>query len=271
VRLGPSSRRRAADISRAIGSRIAETRAAHGWGQRELAARVETTQSRICRIERGLLQSFDLELIVAVCDELGMRATFGAEIPILADRRGVTDLGHARCVAYLARRLRALDWEVATEVEVGKAPWLGWIDVLAFHARSQALVIEEVKTEIHDAGAEQRRLTRYEGAVIPAARQLGWEPRVIRSGIVLLATTKNDERLAELSGFAREAWPVRATRLLAWLEDPATEPPSGRSIAMIDPRSRRRRWLRATRLDGRRSPAAYRDYADFVRATRTRT
>jgi hypothetical protein len=34
----------------------------------------------------------------------------------------------------------------------------------------------------------------------------------------------------------------------------------------VDPRSRRRQWLQRTRLDGRRTAARFRDYADAARA-----
>jgi hypothetical protein len=39
----------------------------------------------------------------------------------------------------------------------------------------------------------------------------------------------------------------------------------GRGLALIDPSSRRRAWLIRTRLDGRRSPAPFADYADAAR------
>ena len=46
----------------------------------------------------------------------------------------------------------------------------------------------------------------------------------------------------------------------------ALEPLSRRGVAMIDPRSKRRDWLRSLAIDGRRSKLPYRDYADFMRA-----
>jgi hypothetical protein len=59
---------------------------------------------------------------------------------------------------------------------------------------------------------------------------------------------------------------VRAGALEAWLADPAGMPhPQGLGLAMIDPMSRRRNWLRPTVLDGRRRPPRYEDYSDFMR------
>jgi hypothetical protein len=39
---------------------------------------------------------------------------------------------------------------------------------------------------------------------------------------------------------------------------------------MIDPRSRRANWLVATTVDGRRTPASYRDYRDAAELLATR-
>ena len=49
----------------------------------------------------------------------------------------------------------------------------GWIDVLAYHPGTGMLVVIEVKTELHDIGAEQRRFASYERESYAAARRLG--------------------------------------------------------------------------------------------------
>src|SRR5262245_39316072 len=268
MRLGIASARRAREVATSFGPRVADVRRAHGWSQRELAARIGTTQSRICRFERGDPSAFDLELLLAATDELGIRPSFRLEAPMLADRRDLADAGHARCVGYVARRLETWGWETAIEEEVGAPPWRSWIDILAYHHRAQALLIQEVKTELHDAGGEQRRLARYERDAWEAARGRGWRPTSLVSGLVLLMTTRNEERLAELAELLRRGFPVRASQLSAWLRDPSSARPPGRTLALIDPRSRRDGWLRPTLLDGRRTPAPYRGYADFMRHLR---
>ena len=60
-------------------------------------------------------------------------------------------------------------------------------------------------------------------------------------------------------GFPERAGPMR---VVLHGTQPAT---TGRGLALIDPSSRRADWLIPTSLDGRRSPAAYRDYADAAR------
>ena len=57
---------------------------------------------------------------------------------------------HARCIAYVARRLRACGWDVRFEVEVGTGRYRGWIDLLAL--RGTTMLCVEVKTELDDMG-----------------------------------------------------------------------------------------------------------------------
>jgi hypothetical protein len=66
------------------------------------------------------------------------------------------------------------------------------------------------------------------------------------------------------------AFPTRAVQLhgLAATGDPSAA--VGPALAMIDPRSRARRWAKATVLDGRRTRAPYASYADFLRGSRRR-
>src|SRR5215210_2305585 len=96
----------------------------------------------------------------------------------------------------------------------------------------------------------------------------GWRPRLVHSGILLLATSANDDRVAELRAWVRDGFPIRAPTLHEWLRDPSKPAPGARSLAMIDPYARRADWLRSLRLDGRRTPPPYRDYADVARRVR---
>jgi hypothetical protein len=56
------------------------------------------------------------------------------------------------------------------------------------------------------------------------------------------------------------AFPMRAPEMLASFD--GTPPRAGRGLALIDPTSRRQGWLIRARVDGRRSAAPFRDYAD---------
>ena len=93
-------------------------RLAIGWTQRELGRRSGVAQTAISRLERGLPSALDLDAIQQIATALGgtFRLTF--EAPFLMDRARQRDRVHARCVAYVASRLRRLGWIVETEVEI---------------------------------------------------------------------------------------------------------------------------------------------------------
>ena len=131
--------------------------------------------------------------------------------------------------------------------------------------RSGALLVIEVKTEIHDFGRIQRTLAWYERRAWSVARDRGWVVRRSHGALLLLATDAVDARLRENCHLADEAFPGRVVDLVALTNDPADAAPVARSLGMIDPLSRRHDWLRPTRLDGRRARAPYEDYASVVR------
>jgi hypothetical protein len=56
--------------------------------------------------------------------------------------------------------------------------------------------------------------------------------------------------------------PARADEMLRTLAGDPGPLPTG--LALIDPRSKRHGWLFRCRIDGRRSRAPYRGYADFI-------
>jgi hypothetical protein len=155
-------------------------------------------------------------------------------------------------------------------VEIGSGRSRGWIDILAYHAATRTLLVVEVKTELRDMGALLRTVAWYERAAWSAARARGWRPTSLGSATLFLATAANDSAIRDNADLMASGFPIRAVALETFLRDPASVGLSGRALAMIDPLSRRRNWLRRTRLDGRRTPAPAPDYATVARALRSR-
>ncbi len=152
------------------------------------------------------------------------------------------------------------------EVEVGGDRSRGWIDVLAYHPATGWLLVIEIKTEIRDLGAIERSLGWYERDAIVAARRLGWQPKHAIGCLLLLATAANDARASANGVPIGVGFPTRAHELGGLVQAGSGPRPHGRAVAMIDPLSRRTAWLRPLHQDGRRQPAPYLDYADFMRA-----
>jgi hypothetical protein len=142
----------------------------------------------------------------------------------------------------------------------------GWIDLLAFHPVSGVLLVIEIKTEIRDLGQIERSLGWYEREAWAAARRFGWRPTRAIGCLLLLATDANDVRVGANRSSFDLGFPLRTRHLGPVLAGGAPPSERGRVVALIDPRSRRRSWWRTLRIDGRRSPAPYLDYADFMRS-----
>lgn len=233
-----------------------------GWSQRELSRRSGVAQSLICRLETGRCRDLRVGVLDRLFVALGVRYWLGIDPPVI--NRPQRDFVHALCSAQVCRRLIAAGWLVEREVEVGNERVRGWIDLLAYHPASGTLLVIEVKTELADLGAIERSIRWYEREAIRAARRLGWRSATVASALLVLESRANDERI-QLSAAAFDVgFPGRAPELRSVI---AGDAPTGgrRFLAMIDPRSRRANWLRATRSDGRRTASPYVDHIDAVR------
>ncbi len=247
-----------------FGRACLETRLALDVTQQALAAQVGVTRSYIARIERGEANP-SIRLIEDIADALGLELDLAARPPLILGGGLVRDVVHARCSAYVGRRLRGHGFETAREVEIVYGRSHGWIDLLAFDPRTGTVLLIEVKTRLDDLGAIERQLGWYERSARSAAREQGWEPRRVRSWLLVLASDEIDQTLRANRGFFDIAFPLRARDMALDLSGSGPAFAPGRGLAMIDPSSRARDWLVRTRLDGRRSPARYDDYADAAR------
>ena len=252
-------------LALAVGRTFRDARLSLGLSQRQLEARCGIAQSAQSRFERGLPSAIDLDAIERLAAAMGGRVRLVFDAPFLNDRARQRDRLHALCIGHVARRLRRHGWLVETEVEIAGTFGPGWIDVLAFHPESGRLLVIEIKTEIRDLGRTHRPLAWYESRAVSAARGLGWRVRGTHGALLVLATAAVDQAIRENRSLVTTAFPVRARDLATFVERPDSPQLEGRSLALIDPLSRRAKWLRSSTLDGRRTPAPHADYADVVR------
>ena len=216
-------------------------------------------------MERGLAVGLAFDAVSRALDAMGARLIVTVDAPLLIAPSRQKDPAHARMSGYVVAHLRRAGWHTMTEVEVGGDRSRGWIDVLAFEPERRALLVIELKTEIHDLGQIERTLGWYEREAWSAARRSGWRPSNARGWLLLLATEANDTRIAENRISIDTGFPLRSRHLVAILEGSTSIPAEGRGVATIDPRSRRRAWCRPLRIDGRWTRAPYEDYRDFMR------
>jgi hypothetical protein len=161
-------------------------------------------------------------------------------------------------------------WQVEREVEVGGDRSRGWIDVLAFHEGTRKVLVIEVKTEIHDVGAVERTMNWYQREAPAAARRFGWRADRVAAALLILHAAVNDDRFVSLSRLLASGFPGRAAALRDVTRG-ADGGAAARFVALVDPRFRGTNWLRATRVEGRRTAAPFVDYIDAVRRLETRS
>ena len=246
------------------GRLLRELRSDLGWSQRELGRRSGVPQTAISRIERGRLAAMDLEQLVRAASAAGARLRLVVDAPFLADRSRQRDRVHARCIGFVASRLAKAGWDVLTEVEISGRRGPGWIDILAGRRETADLLVIEIKTEIDDIGAIQRRLSWFAHAASPVARGLGWVQRRSAAALIVLSPGVVHARLRENRDLIRFGFPGTAAGLGAWIRDEHAPPPLW-TVALIDPFTRSRDWLRNAVVDGRSAVPRDADYAAVAR------
>lgn len=246
-----------------FGRACRETRLSLDISREALAGRVGVTGRYIALIERGEANP-SLRLVEAIADALGLDLQLSIRPPVFPAGPHLLDAVHARCSAYVDRRLRGLGWVTAREVEIVHGRSHGWIDLLAFDHRTGTLLIIEIKTRLEDLGALERQIGWYERMAGQAARRLGWRPVRVVSCVLALASDEVERVVRDHRDLLALAFPVRAAEILAALHVPVSWP-AGRGIALVDPASRRTDWMIRTSVDGRRSRLPYAGYSEAAR------
>ena len=239
---------------------LRETRMTLDVTQRELAIAVGVSRAHIAAIESGRANP-SLGLVDRISERLDLGLALAVEAPKAVSRQH--DLVHAWCLGYVERRLRGAGLVVRREVEVLTGRTHGWIDLLAFDQRTSTLFVIEIKTRLDDLGAIERQIGWYEREARVVAARFGWRPRTVVTWVLFLASEEVEAALRLDRASLHSVLPVRSGEMHQTLVGgPVT---TGRGLALIDPASRRRDWLIRSAIDGRRSAAPYRDYADAAR------
>jgi transcriptional regulator with XRE-family HTH domain len=243
-----------------------DTRTTLDVTQRELAAAVGVSRAHVAAIESGRANP-SLDLVTRIAEALGLELDFRVRAPIVFGRSRQRDLVHARCSGHIDRRLRRGGWSTQREVEIVHGRSHGWIDLVAYDPRTRTMLIVEIKTRLDDIGLLERQVAWYERTGPAIASRLGWRPVRILTWVLVLASDEAESVMQTDREVLALSFPGRAPVMQSIVEGVVPEGGDAagrgqRAIALIDPASRRRRWLMKSRSDGRRSAAPYRDYAD---------
>jgi transcriptional regulator with XRE-family HTH domain len=250
-------------IRRAFARDVREARRRLRLTQQQVADRVSVSRGYVAAIERAYGNP-TLDVVERITDALELEASIVVRQPVVIEGHQQRDLVHGVCSGYVARRLHALGWQTARELEVIQGRSHGWIDLLAFHPATRTLLVVEIKTALLDLGLAERQLAWYGRAAGEVARRQGWYPRRIVSWLLVLSSEEVEVVLRHNSELLRQSFPSRAPDMLDWLAL-GQHQVVGRGLALIDPSSKRRDWLIRSRIDGRRSSSRYANYAAAAR------
>lgn len=248
-----------------LGAAVRDARRDRGWSQAFLATSASVSQPLVSIIESGRVGA-SIESLWNVARALDAELLIELRPPRVIGRTDQQDPAHARCVAAYRRTFEDAGLACAVEREIVDGRMRGWIDLLGFDVESRRLVLAEIKTEIRDVGGLERQVGWYVRACMGAARDLGWQPKKIVVVVALLASAAKDAAVLANGQAFGQAFPMRGAALSAALF--AGGPVAGWGLTMVDPRRRGARAIQGLRVDGRRSDAPYRDYADFMRVVR---
>src|SRR4029079_19706825 len=128
--------------------------------QKVLSSALGISRSHYAAIEAGRANP-SIVMVERLSVAVGLRVDVVTATLVLVTGRATRDAVHARCSAYVQRRLDADGWTVMREVEVSDGRLRGWIDLVAFDPRSGTVLVIEVKTSIDDIGRLERQVGWY--------------------------------------------------------------------------------------------------------------
>ena len=205
-----------------IGRALWVLRRRRGLRQVDVAALAGASQSAISKAERGHIATLPLGTIrrYFAAVDAGFQSSViwrGGALDRLLDER------HAAIVGLTAQALKARGWELVVEATYAVYGERGSVDILAAHARSRAVLVVEVKTEL--TSIEQ--LGRKVDEKVRLARQrlcrdrFGWAP--IYAGRLLVWPDLDSRRRAvrRHSAVLDVAFPARGLEVRTWLRRPS--------------------------------------------------
>ncbi|HXQ95398.1 MAG TPA: helix-turn-helix transcriptional regulator [Candidatus Acidoferrales bacterium] len=203
-----------------FGTAIRTLRLRRRWRQEDLARAAHASRSVVSRIERGHVDGVGIERTRRIAAALEARVSVdlrwrGGEIARLLDQR------HAAMQEGLAARLgRLVGWQFVAEASFSVYGERGSIDLLAWHAQRQALLVIELKSELPDLQDLLATLDRKRRLAPVIAGERGWRPRVVAAWVVLEESHGNRRRVATHEAVLRHSYPVGARQMSRWLVRP---------------------------------------------------
>ncbi|MGZ8438724.1 MAG: hypothetical protein ACXWXR_09315 [Candidatus Limnocylindrales bacterium] len=142
----------------------------------------------------------------------------GSELDRLLNR------GHARMHEAVARWLTEVGgWLVFPEVSFARDGQRGVIDIVAWHAASQSLLIIELKTRLVDLNDLMASMDIRHRVAWQLARERGWDPTSVSLWVIVAPVRTNARILADHRTVLRAKFPTEGRTMRRWLAQPSGE------------------------------------------------
>jgi transcriptional regulator with XRE-family HTH domain len=215
-----------------VGARIRAIRVRLGLRQIDVAQAARVSQPTISRMERGHLGRLSLETVRAIAAVLEIR------IDLVPRWRGgdlerAVNARHAALHEAVARRFGDWpEWALSPEVSFSIYGERGVIDILAWHARSRALLVIELKSDIVDPQELVASIDRKRRLAVKVGAERGLSVRTVGAWVIVADGTTNRRRVGMHAAFLATAFRADGTEMRAWLRDPSS-PIAGLSFMPI--------------------------------------
>jgi len=120
-----------------------------------------------------------------------------------------------------ARWLHRLGWQTHAEVSYSEWGERGSIDLLAWHSRSEVLLVIEIKTELASVEETLRKHDEKVRLAETVARRFGWQPRSIGRLLVFPEDRTQRRRIAAHASVINGSYPMRTRQVRAWCRAPS--------------------------------------------------
>jgi transcriptional regulator with XRE-family HTH domain len=209
-----------------FGRSVKALRARRGWRQQDLADAARISRTVAGRIERGELRSVgwrDMEAVAGALDgQLGIDFRWRG-----ADLDRLLDADHAAIVEVLVSIYIAAGWETIVEATFSEFGERGSIDVLAWHAPTGQVAVNEVKASIGNAGATVMGIDRKARLAPVIARKLAWTCQGVSRFLVVRDNATSRRRVAVHGAIFQTSFPARGRMSRAWIRQPTSRPVAG--------------------------------------------
>lgn len=181
--------------------------------------RARASRWQVGRLERGRLEEVGLATARRVAGALD--ATIDLRLRWQgADLDRLVNVAHSTMQERVVASLGELGWTTAPEASFSHFGERGFIDILAWHPRTRAVLVVELKTDVVDVGELVGIVDRKRRLGWVVARTRGWEPASVSAWVAIADSRRNRRRVAAHETMLRAAFPSDGRTVRAWLRHP---------------------------------------------------